>query len=123
MRFAQRVFLICGLLGIAMLAPMYFTEALYSHNYPPAINHPEFYYGFVGLALVFQFAFLIIASDPLRYRPLMLIGVLEKIVFGAAAIPLAILGRTPAIMALAGCLDLTMGVFFALAWWQTRERM
>jgi hypothetical protein len=38
---------------------------------PPAITHPEFYYGFVGVATTWQVTFLIIRRDPKRYRPLM----------------------------------------------------
>jgi hypothetical protein len=38
---------------------------------PPAITHSEFYYGFVGFAMTWQVAFLIIRRDPKRYRPLM----------------------------------------------------
>jgi hypothetical protein len=37
---------------------------------PPAITHPEFYYGFVGIATAWQVAFVIIGRDPERYRPL-----------------------------------------------------
>ena len=39
---------------------------------PPLITHPGFYYGFVGCALAWQVAFCFIATNPVRYRPLML---------------------------------------------------
>ena len=51
-------------------------EAKIGSDFPPAITHPEFFYGFVGIALVFQIIFLIIAREPLKYRLLMLISVL-----------------------------------------------
>ena len=122
MRFAQRVFLLSALWGFLVLPPMYFVELQSGDDYPLPLSRPEFYYGFAGLALAWQVVFLIIAYDPLRFRPLMLTGVLEKIVFGAAAIPLYFAARTPGIMALASCLDLALGVLFVAAWWQTRPR-
>jgi hypothetical protein len=33
-------------------------------NFCPAITRPDFYFGFVGLGLAWQVAFLVIASDP-----------------------------------------------------------
>ena len=49
---------------------------------PPPVTHPEFYYGFVGVALAFQLVFLTIASDPLKYRPLILAGIGWLIIIG-----------------------------------------
>ena len=122
MRFAQRVFLLSALWGFLVLPPMYFAEVKFGSTDPPPLSQPEFYYGFVGLALAWQVVFLIIAYDPLRYRPLMLAGIMEKIVFGAAAIPLYFAGRTPANMAAASCIDLILGVLFAISWWKTRPK-
>lgn len=123
MRFAHRVFLLAGIYGILTLLPQFFMERRFNQDYPPAIAHAEFYYGFTGLAFAWQFVFFIIASDPLRYRPMMLAGVLEKTVFAAAAIPLYLLGReTPFVIVFFSCLDLALGVLFAIAWWQTRDR-
>ncbi|MEH6788973.1 hypothetical protein [Parasphingorhabdus sp.] len=42
---------------------------------------PEYYYGFLGLALVFQLVFVMIALDPVRFAPLIPIAVLEKLAF------------------------------------------
>jgi hypothetical protein len=52
-----------------VIAPLYFLEATVGQKNPPVISHPEFYYGFVGLALAWQFAFFVIARDPVRLRP------------------------------------------------------
>lgn len=43
-------------------------------------------YGFIGVAAAWQVAFLLIAQDPLRYRLLILPGILEKLGFGVAAL-------------------------------------
>lgn len=81
MKIARSVFAFSGAYGILVLAPMLFREAEISLSPMGAINHPEFYYGFICLALVFQFLFVLIALDPLRYRPAMLIAAAEKFAF------------------------------------------
>ena len=81
MKFARNVFLIAGLWGLMLLIPLYFASDLVSRSYPPPITHPDFYYGFVSVALVWQVAFLIIATDPARHRPIMLAAMLEKFIY------------------------------------------
>ena len=72
MRFAKWVFLLAGVSGILLVVPPYFLERQTSEDYPPPITHPEYYYGFFGVTLAWQFLFLVIASDPVRYRRAML---------------------------------------------------
>src|SRR5215510_1919858 len=88
MKFAKIVFRIAAIWGFLIITPLYFIFDLIGKNDPPPITHPAFYYGFVGVALVWQLAFLIIASDPLRFRPLMIAAILEKLAY---SIPLLIL--------------------------------
>jgi hypothetical protein len=120
--FARRVFLIAGLYGLAVLLPQYFLEARTGRDYPPAITHPEFYYGFIGVALAWQVAFLIVARDPVRYRLIMIPGMLEKASFGAAAIVLYAQGRIAALMLVAGLTDLAWCALFVIAFQRTRTQ-
>jgi len=121
MRFARLVFRIAGIYGLLVLPPMYFMETRIGHEHPPAITHPEYFYCFIGLGVVWQIAFLLISHDPIRYRPMMLVGILEKLSFGLAAPILYALGRVPIeVFALASA-DLILGVLFAFAWQATRE--
>jgi hypothetical protein len=122
MKFARWVFAICGSYGIIVLAPLYVMEAKLGRDYPPAITHAEFYYATIGVALAWQVAFLVIATNPLRYRPIMLVGVLEKLGYGVPAVILFIQGRTPALTLLTGLSDLVMGVFFIAAFLFTGAR-
>jgi hypothetical protein len=87
MRFAKWVFLLAGVSGILIVVPPYFMERQTGEDYPPPINHPEYYYGFLGVTLAWQVLFLVIASDPVRYRMVMVPAMLEKASF-AVAIPL-----------------------------------
>jgi hypothetical protein len=45
MRLARWVFLLAGVSGVLIVAPMYFLEAQIGRDQPPPVNHPEFYYG------------------------------------------------------------------------------
>lgn len=119
MTFARIVFLVAGVWGVAILLPQYFLEARTSADYPPAITHPEFFYGFVGVALAFQIVFLIISRDPLRFRPMMLAGVAEKFLFAFACFALYFLGRVHPIVAGFGTLDLILGILFISAFLKT----
>ena len=114
--FARRVFLVAGIYGIVVLAPQYFVEL----GLPVLIERPEHYYGFIGVALAWQVAFLIIASDVVRYRPLMLAGVLEKVSFGGAVAILYAVDRVSVGVLLAGTLDLILGALFIAAYTTTR---
>jgi hypothetical protein len=78
MRFARIVFRVAGIWGILIVTPLYFLYDTIGQQYPPPVTHPDFYYGFIGVTLVWQVAFLIISTDPVRFRPLMIAAVLEK---------------------------------------------
>jgi hypothetical protein len=118
MRLARWIFLIAGIYGVLVIAPLYFAEEQIGRDYPPAITHPEVYYTFVGVTLAWQIAFLVIASNPLRLRPIMLPAILEK----ASAIAVLILfaqGRVPLLNAGFAVIDLVLGVLFLVAYLQT----
>lgn len=122
MRFAKIVFTVAAVYGLLVLAPQYFLEEWYGRDFPPPVTHPEHYYGFIGLAAVWQVAFLLVARDPVRYRPLMIVGVLEKLSFGVAAFVLYALGRVaPLLLAPAG-VDLLLGALFVAAYLKTPAR-
>jgi hypothetical protein len=80
MSFAKIIFRIAGVWGLLILTPLYFFFDRIGREYPPPITHPDFYYGFIGVALVWQIAFLTIGSNPIRYRPLTIAAMLEKLV-------------------------------------------
>ncbi len=78
MKFAKIVFYVAGIYGLLVLFPQYFMEAKNGRDFPPPITHPEYYYGFIGVALAFQILFLIIARRPVQYRAAMIPSVIEK---------------------------------------------
>ena len=116
MNFARRVFLFAALYGILVLLPQYFMEAKIGRDYPPPITHPEHFYGFIGVALAWQVAFLAIARDPVRYRLIMIPAILEKLAFGIPALVLYGQGRLPAMVTLFGAIDLVLAVLFWMSY-------
>jgi hypothetical protein len=120
MKLARWIFAIAGIWGVAVLTPLFFMEKYVNEKYPPAITHPEFYYGFVCVCLAVQFMFLIIATDPLRYRPLMVVGMWEKFSAVGAVLALGFTGRIPSQVASGIIFDLILGVLFVVAWMKTK---
>jgi hypothetical protein len=123
MHFARWTFRLAGIYGLLVMTPQLFLEAQVGRDYPPPITHPEYFYGFVGVALAWQVAFLIIGQDPVRYRPIMLAAVIEKVSFGAAAIALFACGRLPGIVLIFGMIDLSLALAFSLAFAVTPARL
>jgi len=119
-KFARIVFAIAGAYGLLVLAPMYFVFDMVGRQSPPPVTHPEFYYGFVGLGLVWQIAFLVIASDPARYRPLMIVSVLEKASYIIAVVALYLQHRTGVNILTSSMVDLILGLLFIAAFFTTR---
>jgi hypothetical protein len=79
MKFSKIVFWIAAIYGFVLLIPMYFLMNTIGRKAPPSISHPEFYYGFVGVTLLWQCIFVLIALDPLRFKAVIPIAVLEKV--------------------------------------------
>jgi len=122
MKFARIVFVIAGLWGFAILTPFYFLFDFVGRSYPPPVTHPDLYYGFVGVTLVWQLAFLIIATDPIRYRPLMVAAILEKAVYVATMGILYVKGQLVAGQVAVVGPDFILGTLFVVAFLKTPER-
>jgi hypothetical protein len=114
--FARRVFGLAAVYGFVSLVPMYFIERRLMVQLPPPLTHPEFYYGFVGVALAWQVLFVLIAREPARLRPAMLPAVLEKLSWGIGVLVLVSLGRVGSFFVPAAVIDLVLAALFLAAW-------
>ena len=122
MKFAKYTFYVAGIYGLIALLPQYFLEAKNGRDYPPAITHPEYYYGFLGVTIAFQVVFLFIANNPVRYRPLMLLSaLLEKFPFTIAVYALYALGRVHSLMVVFATIDLILGLLFIVSFLKTKK--
>jgi len=119
--FARRVFGLAALYGFVSLVPMYLLEDRLMARMPPTLTHPEFYYGFVGVALAWQVLFVLIAREPTRLRPAMLPAVLEKLGWGVAVLVLVWQGRMGSFFVPAAIIDFLLAALFVAAWRSVRE--
>lgn len=117
--FARRTFAFAGVYGLIALLPQYLLESRIARDLPPPITHPEYFYGFIGVGIAWQVAFLIIARDPVRFRPMMLPAVLEKFSFALAAAVLYAQGRLPTPVLPFAAIDAALGVLFLAAYART----
>jgi hypothetical protein len=120
MKFAKWTYLLAGIYGLLVLTPQYFLEEQNGIDYPPAINHPEYYYGFIGVAVAWQIVFLIISRDPQRYRPLMIASVIEKYSYGLAVAILYFQSRVVMAVLATGIIDMILGALFLIAYLRCR---
>ena len=123
MQFARYTFAAAGTIGILVLLPMYFLLEKTGNNNPPPVTHPEFYYGFVGVALAFQIVFLMIASDPVKYRPLMIASIVEKFIFVIPTFYLYSQGRVAGAIMGGAALDLFWGILFIIGYLRSRPSL
>jgi hypothetical protein len=119
MRFAKIVFLVAGIYGLLTLAPGYFMENIIGRDTPPAITHPEYFYGFVGVGLAWQVLFLVLSTDPVRYRAMILPSILEKVGWGIALIVLYSQRRLPLSVLAIGSVDWIFAFLFLAAYFKT----
>jgi hypothetical protein len=119
MKFARILFRIAFVWGILILTPLYFMFDTISRQDPPPITHPGFYYGFLSAGLAWQFAFLVIARDPIRFRLMMLPSVLEKFGCATSLTALYFQHRLHAQDLLFAGIDALFGVLFLAAFLKT----
>lgn len=119
MKFAKVVFWIAAVWGFLVITPLFFLFDKIGVQDPPPITHPGFYYGFVMVALAWQVAFIAIARDPVRMRPIVPVAILEKFGYAAVVITLYLQARMKAPDLVLGCVDGLFGILFVVAYAKT----
>ena len=120
MRFARFVFIGAGIWGIVVLMPLYWLLDVTGRRYGPPTEYPQFFYGFFSVALAWQIGFLVIGSNPTRFRPLMIPSMLEKLGYVMTLAVLYGQTRISATDAQAAVPDLLLGILFIVAFAKTR---
>ena len=116
MTFARRVLRVAGIFGLLVIVPMFFLEARIGRDYPPAITHPEYFYGFLCVTLAWQVLYLFMAQDPVRYRLLLIPSILEKVGFPIAAVVLLAQHRVPFPTFAFSMVDLVLAALFIISY-------
>jgi hypothetical protein len=99
----------------------YFAFDLIGRTYPPLITHPDFFYGFIGVALSWQVAFLVIGRNPARLRTMMIPAIVEKFTYVISLSALYIQGRLLLGQFALAVPDLVLGIFFIASFSATQE--
>jgi hypothetical protein len=115
MRFASIVFTVAGIWGLVVVTPLFFLVDITGRAYLPPTVHPQFFYGFLTVTIAWQIAFLVIARDPVRFRPLMVACVVEKLGYVVVLAILSAQARIAADDAMAAVPDLLLGLLFIAA--------
>ena len=123
MLFAKRVFQAAGIYGAVVILLGYVAYLLGFGDEASVVvtNRPEFVHGFFLVTFAWQIAFLIIATDPVRYRLLMLAAMIEKFPFTLAVLLLYAQGETTAMFLTLGLIDGLLGVLFGVAYVMTDD--
>ena len=120
MRFARFVFIGAGVWGIAVLTPFYWLLDVTGRHYTPPTEYPHFFCGFILVAMAWQIAFLLIGSNPVRFRPLMIPSALEKLGYVVTLVVLYSQSRISAADAQAAVPDGLLGILFLVAFATSR---
>lgn len=105
MRMATWSFALAGVYGLAATLSLYFRA--------PLTIETQWLYAFAGAAAVTQLAYLLIATDPVRYRLVIPIGIASKMSF---AVPVTILyaqGAIPMESFVFALIDYALAALFA----------
>ena len=122
MKTPRLIFTIAGLYGLLILTPFLFLERRIAEATPGGMTHLEYYYGFLGAALVMQLVYLTIGRDPVRFRPLMPVAALAKAAFFATILILWLQERVPAPALEFASVDGLLAFAFLCAWRITPQR-
>jgi hypothetical protein len=120
MRFAKFVFTGAGIWGLAVLLPLYFLYDISGRQYAPPASYPHFFYGFLSVTLAWQLAFLVIGSDPIRFRPLMIPTIVEKAGYIVTVAVLYAQARISSADAMSAFPDTLLAILFVTAFLKTR---
>ena len=119
-KFARFTFIGAGIWGIVVLTPLYWVVDVTGRAYSPPTDYPHFFYGFLSVAMAWQIAFLMIGSNPARFRPLMIASILEKLGHVGGVAVLYWNARISDIDAQAAVPDLLLAILFMVAFARTR---
>jgi hypothetical protein len=121
MKLAKWTFRTAGVFGLIVMIPMLFVENLIEQIMPPAVNHPEFFYGFVVLNICWQILYLFLAKDPIRFRPMMIPAFLAKASAPVALIWLYLQRRISSQWITTSIMDGVFAILFLVSYWATRH--
>ena len=122
MKLARFVFGFAGVWGVLVLTPLYWMADAIGREYPPPITHSDVYFGALAVTMAWQIAFLIIAINPIRFRPIMLAAMVEKFGYVLTMLVLYRQGQIGLTQLAVSGPDLVLGVLFVAAFVASGDR-
>ena len=122
MKLARFVFGFAGVWGVLILTPLYWMTDAIGREYPPAITHTDVYFGALAVTIAWQIAFLIIAVNPIRFRPIMLAAMVEKFGYVLTMVVLYRQGQIGLTQLAVSGPDLVLGILFVAAYVASGDR-
>lgn len=119
MKLAKWTFRTAGIFGLIVMVPMLFIEKLIVEIMPPAVKHPEFFYGFVLLNICWQILYLIVSKDPIRLRPIMIPSFFAKASGPVALLWLHFQDRISSQWVTTIYMDALFAILFLVSYWVT----
>jgi hypothetical protein len=108
MTFAKVVFWIAGGLGVPAAISMYFNPG------------PYYYYGSIGPIIAWQIVFMLIATNPAKFRVIMIPAMLEKLIWIGTIVYFHLHGQVTAKELTANLLTHgVLGTLFVIAFFRT----
>ena len=120
MTFAKFVFIGAGIWALTVLAPLYALIDITGRRYVAPTQYPQFFYGFLAVAIAWQVAFLVVGTNPARFRTLMIPCIIEKLSYVATLILFFASDRISALDAQPAWPDGLLGLLFIVAFVVTR---
>lgn len=120
MTFARTVFRVAAVWGVLVLVPLFFMFDGSGIPGNPPFTYLQAYFGFLCVTLAWQFAFWVIGSDPVRFRPLMIPAMVEKFAFVLALAVLYTQRHVGSSEVLPAVPDFVLGVLFVAAYVKTQ---
>jgi len=114
-RAARWLFRGAAIYGLIILLPFYFLERQVAAP-AASLDHPIYYYGFVGAAAAWQTVYWTIGGDPVGYRAFMPLAAVAKFGFWIPSLILWLNGRIPTSTFAVTNGDLILGIAFVLVW-------
>jgi len=112
---AKLIFRVAAILDILALTPILFFPNRIGNPVPRPLTEPEYFHGFLAYALIFALLFLVIASNPIRYRPVMWIAIVQKFVYPIAIFGLLSTHRAPPAKSFYAGTEFLFALLFILA--------